>query len=83
MTFNLETIATIASIAFLSITQIILIAKGKVNEASKLEVKKKKAIDKLEKKRKKSVKKFEKLGKKIKEIENVSSDEKSVWEKRY
>lgn len=64
----IETIATIASVIFLSITQIILIIKGRTDEAQRLEIKKQKQINKLTAKRDKCLKKAVKKENKIKEI---------------
>lgn len=70
----IETIATIASIVFLSITQIILIWKGRITDAMKLEQKKEKQINKLTARRNKYINRAEKENNKIKEIEdNVTS----------
>lgn len=64
----LETIATVISIIFLSITQVILIIKGRTSEAEKLEIKKEKQINSLTAKRNKYLKKAVKNENKIKEI---------------
>lgn len=64
----LETIATVISIIFLSITQVILIIKGRTSEAEKLEIKKEKQINNLTAKRNKYLKKAVKNENKIKEI---------------
>lgn len=68
--FNIpiETIATIASVILLSITQIILVLKGRIDEAQRLEIKKQKQINKLTAKRDKCLKQAVKNEKKLKEI---------------
>ena len=43
----IETLATIASFLFLSITQMILLLKGNITDAEKIEIKKQKQIKKL------------------------------------
>lgn len=70
MLFNIpiETIATILSVIMLSITQVILILKGRTNEAQKLEIKKQKQITKLTARRDKCLKEAVKNENKIKEI---------------
>lgn len=75
--FNIpiETIATIASVILLSITQIILVIKGNTDEAQRLEIKKQKQITKLTTKRDKCLKNAVKNENKIKEISG--KDEKS------
>lgn len=64
----IETIATIASVILLSITQIILVIKGRTDEAQRLEIKKQKQITKLTTKRNKCLKEAVKNENKIKEI---------------
>ena len=64
----IETIATIASVILLSITQVILIIKGRTDEAQRLEVKKQKQITKLTAKRNKCLKNAVKNENKLKEI---------------
>lgn len=64
----IETIATIASVILLSITQIILVIKGRTDEAQRLEIKKQKQITKLTAKRDKCLKNAVKNENKIKEI---------------
>ena len=64
----IETIATIASVILLSITQIILVLKGRTDEAQRLEIKKQKQITKLTAKRDKCLKNAVKNENKIKEI---------------
>lgn len=64
----IETIATIASVILLSITQIILVIKGRTDEAQRLEIKKQKQITKLTAKRDKCLKQAVKNENKIKEI---------------
>lgn len=71
----IETAATLISIVFLSITQIVLILKGRTNEAEQIEIKKEKQINKLTAKRNKYLKKAVKNENKIKEIN--SKNEKS------
>ena len=68
--FNIpiETIATIASVILLSITQIILVIKGRTDEAQKLEIKKQKQITKLTAKRDKCLKEAVKNENRLKEI---------------
>lgn len=70
MIYNIpiETIATVLSVIMLSITQIILIIKGRTDEAQKLEIKKQKQINKLTAKRDKCLKEAVKNENKIKEI---------------
>ena len=64
----IETIATIASVILLSITQIILVIKGRTDEAQRLEIKKQKQITKLTAKRDKCLKNAVKNENRIKEI---------------
>lgn len=64
----IETIATIASVILLSITQIILVIKGRTDEAQRLEIKKQRQINKLTAKRNKCLKQAVKNENKIKEI---------------
>lgn len=64
----IETIATIASVILLSITQVILIIKGRTDEAQRLEIKKQKQITKLTAKRDKCLKEAVKNENKLKEI---------------
>ena len=64
----IETIATIASVILLSITQIILVIKGRTDEAQRLEIKKQKQITKLTAKRDKCLKNAVKNENKLKEI---------------
>lgn len=64
----IETIATIASVILLSITQVILIIRGRTDEAQRLEIKKQKQINKLTAKRNKCLKNAVKNENKIKEI---------------
>ena len=70
MLYNIpiETIATVISVIMLSITQIILIIKGRTDEAQKLEIKKQKQITKLTARRDKCLKEAVKNENKIKEI---------------
>lgn len=70
MIYNIpiETIATVISVIMLSITQIILVIKGRTDEAQKLEIKKQKQITKLTAKRDKCLKEAVKNENKIKEI---------------
>lgn len=68
--YSLETIATIISIVFLSITQVILIAKGRTDQAIKIEQKKEKQITKLTARRNKYIQRAEKENQKIKEIKD-------------
>lgn len=70
MIYNIpiETIATVISVIMLSITQIILIIKGRTDEAQKLEIKKQKQITKLTAKRDRCLKEAVKNENKIKEI---------------
>lgn len=68
MNIPIETIATIASVILLSITQIILVIKGRTDEAQRLEIKKQKQITKLTTKRNKCLKEAVKNENKIKEI---------------
>lgn len=70
MIYNIpiETIATILSVIMLSITQIILVIKGRTDEAQKLEIKKQKQITKLTAKRNKCLKEAVRNENKIKEI---------------
>lgn len=70
MIYNIpiETIATILSVIMLSITQIILVIKGRTDEAQKLEIKKQKQITKLTAKRDRCLKEAVKNENKIKEI---------------
>ena len=70
MLYNIpiEKIATVISVIMLSITQIILIIKGRTDEAQKLEIKKQKQITKLTAKRDKCLKNAVKNENKIKEI---------------
>lgn len=64
----IETIATITSIILLSITQMILIIKGRTDEAQRLEIKKQKQITKITAKRDKYLKNAIKNENKLKEI---------------
>lgn len=70
MIYNIpiETIATVLSVIMLSITQIILVIKGRTDEAQKLEIKKQKQITKLTAKRDRCLKEAVKNENKIKEI---------------
>lgn len=68
MNIPIETIATITSVILLSITQIILIIKGRTDEAQRLEIKKQKQITKITAKRDKCLKEAVKNENKIKEI---------------
>ena len=70
MIYNIpiETIATVLSVIMLSITQIILIIKGRTDEAQKLEIKKQKQITKLTARRDRCLKEAVKNENKIKEI---------------
>ncbi len=64
----IETIATIGSIILLSITQVILVIKGRTDEAQRLEIKKQKQITKLTAKRDKCLKEAVRNENKLKEI---------------
>lgn len=70
MIYNIpvETIATVLSVIMLSITQIILVIKGRTDEAQKLEIRKQKQITKLTAKRDRYLKEAVKNENKIKEI---------------
>lgn len=70
----IETVATVISIVFLSITQVILILKGRTNEAKQIEIKKEKQINKLTAKRNKFLKKAVKNENKIKEIKGKNEE---------
>lgn len=75
---SIETLATVVSIVFLSITQIILIIKGRTSEAEQMEIKKEKQINKLTAKRNKYLKKAVKKEDKIKEIKENEKSNTSV-----
>ncbi len=75
---SIETIATVASFLFLSITQIILLLKGNTTEAEKIEIKKQKQINKLTNKKTRYLKKAIESEDKIKEIKGDEKTNSSI-----
>ncbi len=69
----IETIITATSFVLLSVTQMILIIKGKTKQACDIEQKKEKLINKITAKRNKYIDKAEKENKKIIEVKQNDS----------